>query len=509
MEAERTETTIGLTHLAATVAILAAFASSTYLIPALHPWRPWLPGDDTPIVRLFATDEEDAPQSIAGGALAPSTPEEARRRIAEELGDTVAANLGEEAGVARPGLAQPIAQRRGEVRIAPSELEGIAREIEDPSGHALDRFYAALAATARGERGAITRIAHYGDSSIASDRITFTMRRRLQARFGDAGHGFMLMTRGYMPYGHRDVTHTASSGWQIRQLVLGEIEDGWYGYGGVQARTTGRARATYGTATDSPVGGRVSRFELWYQKWSGGVDVHVAVDGGPERTIPTRAEQREDAWETIEVEDGPHTLALRAGGGGSARFYGIVLERDGPGVVYDSLGLVGARARRLLAFDAAHIERQVTHRDVDLLVLGFGGNEAGDGRMPIAMYENEMVQVIQRMRGSQRDLPCLIVAPLDQAEHDERGNIVSMAAMSQLVEGQRRAAAREGCGFWDTWQAMGGEGAMRRWFRARPRLAFPDYRHATPAGYEVISNMLYKALLAGFSDWLSRDPRRP
>ncbi len=74
--------------------------------------------------------------------------------------------------------------------------------------------------------------------------------------------------------------------------------------------------------------------------------------------------------------------------------------------------------------------------------------------------------------------------------------------MPVIVEAQRRAAAAEGCAFFDTYTAMGGEGAMRRWFRSDPRLAFGDYRHATPAGYTVIGNMLYKALLKGFADFL-------
>jgi hypothetical protein len=44
---------------------------------------------------------------------------------------------------------------------------------------------------------------------------------------------------------------------------------------------------------------------------------------------------------------------------------------------------------------------------------------------------------------------------------------------------------------------------MERWFRSRPRLAFGDFRHATPAGYRVLGNMFYKALLEGFSDYLA------
>jgi hypothetical protein len=75
--------------------------------------------------------------------------------------------------------------------------------IEDPTGHALDAFYARLRETDAHKPGAVTRILHYGDSTIASDYISGTARRRLQARFGDAGHGFILTATG-RPASSRD-----------------------------------------------------------------------------------------------------------------------------------------------------------------------------------------------------------------------------------------------------------------------------------------------------------------
>jgi hypothetical protein len=48
---------------------------------------------------------------------------------------------------------------------------------------------------------------------------------------------------------------------------------------------------------------------------------------------------------------------------------------------------------------------------------------------------------------------------------------------------------------------------MGRWFRRSPRLSSGDFRHATPAGYRVIGHMFYRALLAGFRDYLERSGR--
>lgn len=109
------------------------------------------------------------------------------------------------------------------------------------------------------------------------------------------------------------------------------------------------------------------------------------------------------------------------------------------------------------------------------------------------------------MRQGREDLGCLVFAPLDQARR-RRGRIRTLPTIPLIVEAQRRAAFDSGCAFYDTWQAMGGENAMRQWSKARPRLAMGDLRHATPAGYEIIGNMFYKALLAGFADYLSKGP---
>ena len=100
------------------------------------------------------------------------------------------------------------------------------------------------------------------------------------------------------------------------------------------------------------------------------------------------------------------------------------------------------------------------------------------------------------------DLGCLVFSPLDQARR-ERGRIRTLDTIPSIIAAQRRAAFDSGCAFYDTWQAMGGKNAMRRWYKARPRLAMGDFRHATPAGYEIIGNMFYKALLAGFAAYLS------
>ncbi|MFW6050757.1 MAG: hypothetical protein ACODAU_06260 [Myxococcota bacterium] len=494
-----------LRHLAWVIGTCVLLAGATYLTPGLDRFRPWMPGDAPPLARLFEKWGTVEVPTFAGAGGGYQAPRQVSERAEKDLGTAVAQNLGEP----REEPADPAPARRAEgrppgVRIEPQEYAGIEVGIEDPGHRGMEPFYRALLRTARDEAGALSRIAHYGDSSIATDLITHTVRRRLQKRFGDGGHGFLLVARGQMPWGHRDVSHLASNeAWELRELVRSSLRSGRYGYGGVQYRGVPGAWARFGVDEEAPVGRRVSRFEVYYQRGRMGGKVRLQVDGETVRTLDTRGEETADAFEEVDVSDGAHELGLRVVAGMPV-LYGVTMERDGPGVVYDSLGMVGARARRLMNYDRAHIARQIRHRGVHLLVLGFGGNEADDPPGRMKGYEDEFVKVIRHMRGGRKDLACLVFAPLDQARRSERGGVRTIPTVPKIVEAQKRAARREGCAFYNTFEAMGGEGAMQRWYRSRPRLALGDFRHATPAGYEAIGNMFYKAILQDFARWLRR-----
>ncbi len=470
--------------------VLLGLCALPYAIPGLARFRAWSPGDAVPLASLLENRETVPAFAGTGGEMATDEGE-------ENLDEAVAANLGEETVLPAPGP---------RIQIAASEYEGIEVRIEDPEHRGLTPFYEALRLTALAEDGdeAMTRVAHYGDSSIATDLITSTVRRRLQRRFGDGGHGFVLMGRGYLAYRHRGLFHRASDEWSLREIVRNHDSSGLYGYGGVQFRGRPGAWSRFGTIagddTDG-IGATLTRFQIWYQRHRRGGHIHYRVDGGGRQVIETREPEAADGIETIDLPAGPHRLEVRFGGHGQPRLYGVVLENVGSGVVYDSLGLVGARASRLLYYDADHIAHQLEQRGTHLLILGFGGNEASD-QIQRGRYQADYEAVIERMRGGRDDLACLVFAPLDQAARTERGRIETLGTVSDIVAAQRAAATAKGCAFFDTWTAMGGEGSMGDWLRARPRLAMADLRHATPAGYEVIGNLFYKALLAGFADFL-------
>jgi len=61
-----------------------------------------------------------------------------------------------------------------------------------------------------------------------------------------------------------------------------------------------------------------------------------------------------------------------------------------------------------------------------------------------------------------------------------------------------------GCAFFNTFQAMGGEGTMARWYESQPRLVSADFMHPLPAGARKVGILLYDALDTGFQQFKAR-----
>ncbi len=386
----------------------------------------------------------------------------------------------------------------------PAESGRPPAPIEDPSGVALDGFYAALARTDADVAGAMTRVMHMGDSSIGLDGLPHAIRRRMQARFGDGGAGFVLLDRESVNYQHRAVQLTAS-GWSVCYIAYRCDPAGRYGYGGHVFRARPGAQTQVKTRTHGESGRAASRIELWYEAEPRGGGLKLRVDGDPWQRIETRAEHVEPRWHAIDVEPGAHTVEIRHAGAGQARAFGVVLETEGPGVVWDTLSMIGAFTRRMLFFDAEHLRAQIAHRSPDLLVFGFGGNDLrrlATSTLTRDEFVTEIREVLTRVRQGHRELACLVVGINDHA----RAGRFDIAARHNdaAVSAQREAAFAEGCAFFDTRAAMGGAESIRAWRKRSPSLAEPDLQHLSMRGRDRVGGMIFDGLIAGYVAYASR-----
>jgi hypothetical protein len=206
----------------------------------------------------------------------------------------------------------------------------------------------------------------------------------------------------------------------------------------------------------------------------------------------------------LRVPDGPHALELRVREP-HVRLYGMVMEREQPGVVVDALTLIGAFVRVMLHYDREHVRRQVALREPDLLLFWLGDNDSTSNsvRFDRDRFVADYTEAIARARAGRPDASCLVMSVLDSAENVD-GVPTTLPRIRRVVEAQREVATRSGCAFFDAFSAIGGENTMRRWHGASPRLVEADYTHLTVPGSRVVGTLLYKAMMKSYDDWLAR-----
>lgn len=472
-----------LLRMAGFVVSLGVLAGAAYLVPAAEAVRPWLPGEELPLVGLVqrqAVVREDAQGELSVRSTAAPVVVEAPAPVAEE-GPTLP--------LRPPATPTPLVFDDG----------------------ALDGFFAALALAEAGYPGVVVRALHWGDSTIAGDGITGTVRDQLQARFGDAGPGFLAVAVDPRWSIRPGIARWPKGDWQSLSITFGGAEGPSYGLAGTVATATEEASATLGgrKAADAARNSDrqlIHRVDVFYQRQPGGGLLSVKPRGAGGATLQTDSgsDRTWDDFHLLTSPEGSSTVWLKADGSGPVTVYGVALETNGPGLTWESFGVAGSGQGSFLNNQSArHLAGQVERRQPHLVVFQTGGNELGypslkqgDG----GLYRDTYGRVLARLRGGAPDAACLVITPLDQATR-ERGQILSKPLLTRMVDLQRQAALDAGCAFWDARGAMGGEGSFALWLDHEPRLAWTDLMHLTDEGLEIIGHSLADAIELSYDQW--------
>ena len=420
--------------------------------------------------------------------------------------------------------------------------------LDVPEG-GLDALFTGLAAAERRESGGRVLVAFFGDSHTAGDSLTSHLRTTWQARFGDGGRG--LGAAGRPPTRHyyqRDVRYGTVGDW--RAAVGGHHGD-LEPFGIAGLRVSGQrkgAQLWVETCGDCTVGASVAQFEILYYAAPDHGALRYRIDDGAWQPLQTRTapiEPPHPARQVIPVVDGHHRLTLEHAGGGAVDLFGVVLERARPGVIVDSLGVVGRRLGSLRSWDWSIIGEQLAARDPRLVVLQYGTNEADDPDLDLEALARYYDDTILRIRAAAPTAAILILGPPDvgvreagkacdrpragkrshapqptpparpaspastgapggpAAEPEEIPECAwrTPGVLREIISVEHAAAVRNRVAFFDTFAAMGGADRMGGWASAEPKIAYKDRVHFTDAGYLRWADVLSAALLEDYARW--------
>ena len=389
---------------------------------------------------------------------------------------------------AGPSPEELIEQRRQAVLAAQRDQYAVFFR-EDPARFYLPdddiRFFDPLfAALERAERQPL-RIVHYGDSQIEEDRITGTIRERLQARFGGSGPGMLPAFRRNTP--------------RVGGSSSAELER-YFVYGDASRRAGIRQYGPFAdfvrldtvvTLSYYPVRSRdkgqssFERVTLVAGNLQG--ELHVSVRDRKQTVRPGESL----AFVRFELPDSSVRASLTADG--PADLYGVLLDSK-TGVRMDNVPMRGCSGTIFTAMDAAQLRRFYEEENVRLILMQYGGNSVPylNSDKSISTYLASIRRQIRYLQELAPQAKIVFIGPSDMAT-TVAGKRQSYPRLSGIVDSLRVSANACGAAYWDIFGAMGGENSMVQWVAARPALAGSDYIHFTLAGSQRVGEMFCDA----------------
>lgn len=168
---------------------------------------------------------------------------------------------------------------------------------------------------------------------------------------------------------------------------------------------------------------------------------------------------------------------------------GLALERDTPGLLYDGIGVNGARLidynKTILFFD------QLAELSPNLVVISLGTNEAFD-ELEKEAYLEDLDEFIGKVRERMPEVSILITTPPP--------SLIKRNVPNGLVEEYAREVVRlageYNVAVWDLYRVLGGNEKIKENYANG--LVARDYIHYTKKGYELSGAFFSEALLEAF-----------
>ena len=412
---------------------------------------------------------------------------------------------------------------------------------------ALDGFFEELYGLYSTDSGKV-RITQIGDSHTQVGIFQGIARKNLQYIFGNAGLGFTFPHRLARSNGISELRYTSSIPWESKRNIFATEKD-VVGLSGFSLQTTepdfaiklelneeAYAFNKLRVFTPSPMFSvaKANR-EIELKNHSIEKKVHTiksgealsiiarkygvsvasikkannlrsdAIRAGAKLTIPVKSTKPEpidrSAFELLSFLDEENSSVytfsnfknsiwlLPNEGVDSFALNGLALERDTPGLLYDGIGVNGARLidynKTSLFFD------QLAELESNLVVISLGTNEAFD-ELEKEAYLESLEVFIGEVRKRMPEVSILITTPPP--------SLVKRRTPNGLVEEYAREVVRlageYNVAVWDLYRVLGGNEKIKENYANG--LVARDYIHYTKKGYELSGALFSEALLEAF-----------
>lgn len=378
--------------------------------------------------------------------------------------------------------------------------------------------------------GSPVAIAYYGDSQIEGDRFSDYLRNKLQKHYGGGGPG--MVTPMDISNMRLTIQQSESKEW-IKQACFGypqtKMEGGRFGLSGavyhyrngyyvsrkIPKDSTGkdsiiqnkwisstsnpwlqfkRSKLSYATVK------KYNQVSLWYSSKED-IRLKAEVNAG---VVTDTLGATELGVKTFPSADSLGLVKLTFLSATSPEIIGVAFDRE-QGVRVDNYSMRGSSGTDFVKLNGAFWATQHKQRNTRFIILQYGVNVVPyvKDSQAVQYYESSFRKQLELLKRQLPEVSILVVGTTDISTKSGT-DYVSYPYLEMIRDAQKRAAFKTGCAFWDAYEAMGGKNSMAAWVFHNPPLAAKDFTHLAPRGANILSEMLYKALMKDYYQYLKQ-----
>ena len=439
-----------------------------------------------PVRRAPAAKAFVAKKTLARKGAAPGK-RDARGHLTTADARPSAASAHTAETVYAPG-ARPVAGREATIGHITEALASTRAGIENAAS--LQPFFDRLHALEADSKGSEVRILQFGDSHTAADMFTGAMRTLFQTKFGDGGAGYSYPGYPFAGYRIHGTRRSQSTGWTVTGTHFRDLGDGMLGMGGVSESTSAPGNWVSMDAD-------ATSLEVQYLVQPGGGTIQIWEGDRMLQSVSTDGETAAGHYDA-EVEPGPHHFEVRTTEYAPVRLFGMRTEEPA-GVTYEAMGLNGAEAGLILKWNETLQQELMEQRDVALIVLAYGTNEASDSNWDEESYAAMFRRLIARCRRLAPNASILVLGPADRELRAGRRGWAPYSGIDRIIRAQRTVCRELGCAFWDERARMGGFGSMMQWVSVQ--WGQGDHTHFTGEGYTELASALFSDIVQQYNSY--------
>lgn len=346
-------------------------------------------------------------------------------------------------------------------------------------------------------------IAHIGDSHIQADNLPGVIRQKIQLKFGNAGRGLIFpyrVAKSNEPTTYKTTTNVV---WDAKRNVFFD-KPLPIGVSGFTVETNDTSAEINLMVKDQPyLGYSFTKFTLFHEKGQNNFDITICDDLNCERgTFKSTDISSNPFVSEIRFEKPIRQIILRNKVADTAmqkstRVYGMMLENDSAGVLYNMIGVNGAEFRHYNM--SKYFIQQFSYLNSDLVIVSMGTNEAFYGRFNPDLFYKNMDTLITNIKNSNPNTAVLLTTPGDSYRKSRKGRIKNpdvKVAKETII----KYALEHNLAYWDLYEIMGGYGSMGKWYAMK--IAQKDRIHFTGRGYQIQGDLLYQAFMQGYQNYI-------